>query len=351
MRSLLRFLFRAADLLLLLLFVGGYAAYFIHPRYLWWLQWLAIGLPVLAVGVAGAAIWLAYRRRWRRFGLHAALLLLLYLRYVPDDRAADADAPALYLQTFNTHHELLPKERLAQGLEAGWMPAPPHVVALQEFDVRYGRAGRVRGLPPETARLLDTLDYRLLPAPATVASMPPRPVLSRLPGRGELLRVDVGDGRALRVVRVALQWQGREVALYNLHLQGFAAERPWKEGAFWRPRAWMRYLLRNREEMLRRAAEAEAIRRLLEAEERPFIVCGDFNSTPNQWMYRHLSAGLQDAFRVAGEGWGATYPARLPLVRIDYVLAGPAWRVVEAAVGPRHFSDHRPVRAVLQLAE
>jgi endonuclease/exonuclease/phosphatase family metal-dependent hydrolase len=79
----------------------------------------------------------------------------------------------------------------------------------------------------------------------------------------------------------------------------------------------------------------------------PVLVVGDFNSTPHQWAYRHLAQGLQ---RVGSRD--ATFPADRPVVRIDHILAGPAWEVVDARVPvPRQdtaISDHRPVTAQLR---
>ncbi len=85
------------------------------------------------------------------------------------------------------------------------------------------------------------------------------------------------------------------------------------------------------------------------------IVLGDFNFTDQNQDYHILTeAGLIDAHRAAGWGFGLTYPRRgwtggfrIPLVRIDHVfLAGEicprlAW------VGSDGGSDHLPVLATL----
>jgi len=77
------------------------------------------------------------------------------------------------------------------------------------------------------------------------------------------------------------------------------------------------------------------------------LVVGDFNLTEREPAYAELARGLQDAQRVAGSGWGATWSpelvggARRPLLRIDYQLAGPTLRPVLFGVDctPRG-SDH-----------
>jgi vancomycin resistance protein VanJ len=79
----------------------------------------------------------------------------------------------------------------------------------------------------------------------------------------------------------------------------------------------------------------------------PFLLMGDLNTPPAGRLYGLLSARLQDAFGEAGAGWGYTFPARLPLVRIDYVFASRAWLPQRAWTGGPRGSHHRPLVAEL----
>src|SRR5690625_5969033 len=88
---------------------------------------------------------------------------------------------------------------------------------------------------------------------------------------------------------------------------------------------------------------------MIEAEDVPVIIAGDLNSTPNNLVYRRLADGRQDVFRRAGRGWGMTYHNRLPVVRIDFILVGPEWDVVDAYVPRVWLSDHRPDRKSTRL--
>ena len=49
------------------------------------------------------------------------------------------------------------------------------------------------------------------------------------------------------------------------------------------------------------------------------IICGDFNNTAFSYVYHQLRKGKNDAFEVAGKGFGQTYDHKLP-VCIDYIL-------------------------------
>ncbi|MBN1287003.1 MAG: endonuclease/exonuclease/phosphatase family protein [Anaerolineae bacterium] len=83
------------------------------------------------------------------------------------------------------------------------------------------------------------------------------------------------------------------------------------------------------------------------------LLLGDFNATDQNDRYALVrSAGLIDAFRVAGWGFGVTWPAEYrllmpPLVRIDYIWYTSHFRAVDAWVGPETGADHLPVLAKL----
>jgi endonuclease/exonuclease/phosphatase (EEP) superfamily protein YafD len=85
----------------------------------------------------------------------------------------------------------------------------------------------------------------------------------------------------------------------------------------------------------------------------PSILLGDFNLVDQSDNYTLLAdEGLKDAFRVAGWGFGATWPAGdiwpLPaLARVDYVWYTAPFRARRAWVGPDVGSDHLPVVADL----
>ncbi len=80
------------------------------------------------------------------------------------------------------------------------------------------------------------------------------------------------------------------------------------------------------------------------------IVAGDFNSTP--WSYemrrQDRALGIERRTRAlfswpAGHVSPLDLPAAFPVLAIDQVYAGPAWRTVSVERGPRVGSDHYPV--------
>ena len=355
-RRVSRIGFLLFDAALILIFLAGYAARYVPPRHAWWLQLIAIGLPWLSLLVLGITMVAAVRRRWRLLAVHLALTALIVVRFVPFGhlaREAVPEADALTLMTFNTGWGWTTGGDATRGMAALVRREMPDLVALQEAEVTFSR----RAVPVRpavyVAPLVDSLGYGIRP-PGSAPHHLSKPVLSRFP-LNDLAEhtLHPGAGEVNELVRVTFTWQGRAAVLYNVHLRTFGGQKPWDDAAFrlFDPDGWLRYARQYRDAFLIRARQVEQIRRMIDAETLPVIVCGDFNSTPHNWSYHRMTEGLTDAFRVAGSGWGATYHQRLPVVRIDYVLASPEWEVVSARVAGAGLSDHRALVANLRWRE
>lgn len=80
--------------------------------------------------------------------------------------------------------------------------------------------------------------------------------------------------------------------------------------------------------------------------ERPFVVAGDFNSTPYSRFAEAMDRRADDAWDLAGAGYGHTAPNGvfpLPPIRLDHVYVSPSLTVTDAVLGTGTGSDHRPV--------
>lgn len=93
----------------------------------------------------------------------------------------------------------------------------------------------------------------------------------------------------------------------------------------------------------RREAQARRLTDLARAAPGAFLACGDFNTPPKGRVYGQLRAVLSDAFVQVGSGFGWTFPARMPLLRLDQVWLSPDLRAVRAQVPSALASDHRPL--------
>ena len=86
----------------------------------------------------------------------------------------------------------------------------------------------------------------------------------------------------------------------------------------------------------------------------PLVVCGDFNALPASWLCRRSPRILQDAqVGLSGHRPAATWPSRLPVLRLDHVLVGARLEVVQVKVPrtrlTRAASDHLPVVVDLRV--
>ena len=84
---------------------------------------------------------------------------------------------------------------------------------------------------------------------------------------------------------------------------------------------------------------------------RPHALAGDFNAPPTAPELAPLFERLRDAWTLAADGDGFTFPASEPTVRIDYVLVSADLTVSTARVPAELSSDHRPLVAELALAQ
>jgi endonuclease/exonuclease/phosphatase family metal-dependent hydrolase len=86
----------------------------------------------------------------------------------------------------------------------------------------------------------------------------------------------------------------------------------------------------------------------------PLILAGDFNFLARSRAYARITAHLQDAQRLVPSAESeATFPARYPRFRIDYIFVSPSIQVdrVEVVKTPatQAASDHLPVVADLRI--
>jgi len=186
------------------------------------------------------------------------------------------------------------------------------------------------------ARLADDLGYQMLFQPLREDAGMGGLILSRLP-LTRLAPVSAPTwGRKTRYfARARIEYRGQPIEIYTVHLESL----PLVEGT--------RVLFGSSQ--LRRI-QAELLARVIAATSVPVIVAGDLNATPLYPSTRPLRRRLTDAWTEAGFGMGFTYPAALPLSRIDALLQR-GLRTATATVVRLSDSDHRGLHLALTLEE
>ncbi len=75
----------------------------------------------------------------------------------------------------------------------------------------------------------------------------------------------------------------------------------------------------------------------------PIIVGGDFNAPPHSGIFQEFPAGYQDAFHVAGNGWGNSITNKFPFLRIDQLWGNSFLKPLHVSAVVATETDHRLV--------
>ena len=92
-------------------------------------------------------------------------------------------------------------------------------------------------------------------------------------------------------------------------------------------------------------AQARELIRVASTSGDALLIMGDLNMPPRWLACREIAGRYRDAFRAAGWGLGYTFPANLPVSRIDHIFLGPSLAAKRCFVPRTRASDHRPVVA------
>jgi len=76
------------------------------------------------------------------------------------------------------------------------------------------------------------------------------------------------------------------------------------------------------------------------------IILGDFNNTAYSYIYKQFKkANYQDAFELAGNGFGKTFNFKFFPLRIDFILIDQSLSVQKFKNFSKKYSDHYPIKA------
>lgn len=309
----------------------------------WWIALVAMYLPrwgfALPLPLLVAALWRWGPRRLLVLQAGAAALVVFPLMGLTLNlhRPSAPDGP-LRVLSYNVWGGRLDAQAVLRQIDA----LAPNVVLLQEADGR-----RAQPLKDHFAGWnVHAFDQFFLATrfPIVDVWLPPKLPPPPVP-------------RLARFVRYTLATPVGAVDVFNMHPispregldelrgdEGFTYEV--RTGRIFRTRA-ASHIQPN---STLRTRQAEAVAVAVHASPRAAVVAGDTNLPGLSRVFADTLGWLQDGFAAVGRGFGFTFPANHPWMRIDRVMANDRLRFTRFQTGDGRGSDHLCVFATLAAA-
>jgi endonuclease/exonuclease/phosphatase (EEP) superfamily protein YafD len=261
----------------------------------------------------------------------------------PDPGPAPASGTKITLLTYNRG------ENMKQSLQPFIQQTKPDLIILQDAGGRAAAFKNAKG-------------YEAFPHVAGTGEFT---LLSRFPIRStQLVTVPSARGPAPVAARFELDVSGQPVAVYGVHFLtprdalsslargGFLSGILGFPGSPYAPKRKL-----HQEWWDDRIRQTDALLAICSHEPLPLLVAGDFNAPAGGAIHRRIASQLTDAHLTAGQGFGFTFPGvtRNPLslggpwMRIDYILSGKGWQVLDCITEEERPSQHRALAATLFL--
>jgi vancomycin resistance protein VanJ len=224
----------------------------------------------------------------------------------------------------------------------------PKTLRLASYNVFFGKIGRpalideIAAMPADVivlqaafASLGEKLQERL--PDRTVKQDGELVLVSKLPVRTMTVPPPLPDGTPAMFVAYVIDTPSGALRIYNVH-------------AF-SPRHALFGDSGTDDNIAQREGQIEAAVRAARTDVPPFVIAGDTNLPALSAIGRRHFSGLTDAFGEVGAGFGYTFPAKRPWMRIDRMLGSAGVRFTDARVAPRGASDHRALYVDLEVGD
>lgn len=330
--------FGTVAIVLTALLVLAYLSIIVPPEKAWFFTLFGLLYPlVLPLTLVFFIIALARRSRTRLL-LALALLPSLFFagRYFRVSAPKDTPEPTLSMVSYNVGlfcHGPRDKDRLelASDVAAYVNGLAPDIICLQEFYLPEGVS--INGWLERHFPLYEAEYYMLTGKDWRAGNV----LLTR---RGVSARGKEDFEKSTNMALWAdIPLGSGTIRVYNCHFESYNISLP---GIVKRDVEETEQKLRR--SITERPRQVAKVLKGIDSTPVHSIVAGDFNDTPLSYTYFRLLRGRKDAFVKAGKGFGATYSALWPLLRLDYILyPGEDLEAVSCRIDKVNYSDHYPV--------
>ena len=339
-----RLSFGTVSLAMSVLLVLSYCSVIFDPAKFWFFTLFGLLYPLFLVITLGLFVWALFRRSSMKGLLLAVLLPSFFFagRYYQPHWKSQEGTPSLKVISYNVGlfvHSDRQQDRvaLADSVSAYLIRQDADVICLQEFylpsEINLDRWLK-KHFPGYKA------EYYVLTGKSGHAgnlTLSRRPVVAR--GK------EVFEKSTNMSIWTDIQLDSSTVRIYNCHFESYnislaSLVKGVRDDAFREETG-----LKMRRSIRERPRQVAHVLKSVNSASVRSLVLGDFNDTPLSYTYFRLLRGRHDSFTKAGKGFGATYRALWPLIRIDYILYPKDLHAVSFEVGEATYSDHYPVTA------
>lgn len=297
-----------------------------------WLTTLITYAPQHWAGMPAVVLlaWSLARRQWMPFVMNVLALVVFAVGLLglctPSVVALDYSGygPPVRVMTWNIHHAAGGTGRIMAQVRK----AHPRIVCFQEANDGYWKSDVLPDLR-KAFKVWYRAEFR------EVVTFSRYPILAV-----RIHRLMPETGRV--VLESVLDVDGQRLTVYNTHLNVAIGGRSLKGSGLRGMPEYLRHTIDVRTDQLRELDE------IVSTGTKPSLIVGDFNTPPRGSCYRRMIWHRGDLFGQEGGGLGYTYPARHPLMRIDYMF-GDGVYPLRCFVPKTTASDHRPFVADLVI--
>ena len=339
-----RLSFGTVSVVMSVLLVMGYCSVIFDPAKFWIFTLFGLLYPVFLVITLGLFIWALVRRSSMKGLLLAVLLPSFFFagRYYQPHWKTVEGTPSLKVVSYNVGlfaHADQEQDRaeLADSVSAYLMRQDADIICLQEFYLP-SKINLDRWLHQHFPGY--KAEYYVLTGKSGHAG---NLTLSRRPvvGRGK----EVFEKSTNMAIWTDIRLDSSTVRIYNCHFESYNISlgrlvKGLRDDVFREETG-----LKMRRSIRERPRQVAHVLKSVNAASVRSLVLGDFNDTPLSYTYFRLLRGRHDTFVKVGKGFGATYRALWPFIRIDYILYPKDLQAVSYEVGEATYSDHFPVIA------
>ncbi len=300
------------------------------------LSTVSLIVPLLVYVNIGFVIYWLLRRNRRAF-LSSFLLVLWYLVLGPfyqfSGKNEDTASDTLSVMSFNVRsfnkYDWIKNPKLEEEIHSLIKSQDPDVLCFQEFSMIKKRKFNDYPYNYETPGGTNK-SYQII--------FSKHPIVH---GASLKFPKTINNG-----IYVDVAYAQDTIRIYNVHLQSF---RIIPEIDAIKKEKSSKLLAKSGRVMLKQDEQAKLIKKNKEKNHYKQIVVGDFNNTQYSSVYRTIKGNMKDTFLEKGKGFGRTYNLLGFPIRIDYILADPAFEVISHQNFNERLSDHYPVMATLRL--